>query len=104
MRRFKMKKKIVFDLDPYEQSIEDMTDLVPASAETRAKFNAIIEKARKSRNVNLRFSDNDLDRVKEKAGEHGLPYQTFITMIMHKYVTNQFVDINEARKLMRAKA
>jgi len=93
------KKKIVFNLDKYEQSIENMTDLVPASAETRAKFNTIIEKARKSYNINLRFTGNDLNLVKQEAGEWGLPYQTFITMILHKYVTGQFVDIKEARKL-----
>ncbi|GBR74999.1 antitoxin BrnA [Candidatus Termititenax aidoneus] len=97
-----MKKKIVFDLDPYEQSIEDQIEtFVPASAETRTRFSTIVEKARKNRSVNLRFDGNDLDRVKQKAGESGLPYQTFITMILHKYVTDQFVDIKEAKKLLR---
>jgi predicted DNA binding CopG/RHH family protein len=99
------RKKIVFDLDPYEQSIEDQIEtFVPVSAETRAKFDGIIERARNSRNVNLRFSGSDLDKVKQRAGECGLPYQTFITMVLHKYVTDQFIDRREARKILRAKA
>ena len=97
-----MKKKTMFDLDPYEQSIEDQVEtFVPVSVKTKAKFDAIIEKARKSRSVNLRFNGSDLELVKQKAGESGLPYQTFMTMILHKYVTDQFVDIKEAKKLLR---
>jgi predicted DNA binding CopG/RHH family protein len=98
-----MRKKVVFNLDPYEQSIEDQIEtFVPASAETRARLNKIIDGVRnKNKNVSLRFCDNDLSKVKQKAGESGLPYQTFITMILHKYVTDQFVDIKEAKKLLR---
>jgi hypothetical protein len=39
-------------LDAYEQGIEDMADsLVPASPKTRAKFDAMVEKARKNANI-----------------------------------------------------
>jgi predicted DNA binding CopG/RHH family protein len=94
--------KINFKLDAYEQSIEDMAEtLVPVSKETRERLNRIIEKDKKDRNVSLRFNGSDLEMVKQKAGESGLPYQTFITMILHKYVTDQFVDIKEAKKLLR---
>ncbi|MDR1452471.1 MAG: antitoxin [Candidatus Margulisbacteria bacterium] len=99
------RKKTVFKLDPYEQSIEDRIEtFVPASAETRARFAEVIERARKSRNVNLRFNGSDLGKVKQKAGECGLPYQTFITMVLHKYVTDQFIDRHEAHKVWQAKS
>jgi predicted DNA binding CopG/RHH family protein len=89
-------------LDAYEQSIEDMAgSLVPASPETRAKFGAIVDKARKSQSISLRFSSYDLEKVKEKAKESGLPYQTLITMIIHKYITGQFWDKNEALKTLQ---
>jgi predicted DNA binding CopG/RHH family protein len=94
-------KKAKIKLDAYEQSIEDMADsLVPASPKTRAKFDTIVERARKSKSISLRFSNYDLERVKEKAMESGLPYQTLITMVVHKYITDQLWDKNEVKKTL----
>ena len=39
--------------------------------------------------------------LKDKASEEGLPYQTMITSIIHKYLTGALVDINEARKIIK---
>ncbi|GHU65847.1 hypothetical protein FACS189447_05550 [Spirochaetia bacterium] len=95
-----MNKKVI-KLDAYEQDIEDMADtLVPASPKTRAKFNAIVEKARKSRSISLRFSNYDLEKVKEKARESGLPYQTLIAMVIHKYITDQLWEKSEVKKTL----
>ena len=89
-------------LDAYEQSIEDAADtLVSASQRTRAKFDAILDKARKSHSISLRFNQYDLEKVKEKAKESGLPYQTLITMVVHKYITDQFWDKHEALKTLQ---
>lgn len=40
----------------------------------------------KIKNVNLRLSERDLSRLKVKAMEEGIPYQTLIGSIIHKYV------------------
>jgi predicted DNA binding CopG/RHH family protein len=97
----KKMKKAKIKLDAYEQSIEDIADsLVPASLKTRAKFDAIVEGARKSRSISLRFSNYDLEKIKEKALESGLPYQTLITMVIHKYITDQLWDKNEVKKTL----
>jgi predicted DNA binding CopG/RHH family protein len=88
-------------LDAYEQDIEDMAGiLVPASQKTREKFNAIVEKARKNRSISLRFSNYDLEKVKEKAQKSGLPYQTLITMVIHKYITDQLWEKSEVQKTL----
>ncbi len=40
---------------------------------------------RKDKSISLRLSSADLDRIKEKAAEEGMPYQTLIASIVHKY-------------------
>lgn len=38
----------------------------------------------KTRNINIRFTDRDLHRLKSKAIEEGIPYQTLASSILHK--------------------
>lgn len=48
--------------------------------------------SRKSRNINIRISEHDLEQVKRRAEREGLPYQTLISSVLHKYVSDQLVD------------
>ncbi len=45
---------------------------------------------RKDKRVNIRISDNDLRRLKQKAAYKGLPYQTFIASVLHEYAAGHF--------------
>ncbi|MDR2431539.1 MAG: hypothetical protein LBD99_04725 [Candidatus Margulisbacteria bacterium] len=97
-----MKKKINFKLDAYEQSVEDEIETyAPASEKTKERFQAVLKRARKNQSVNLRFNGGDLEQVKTRASQAGPPYQTFISMIIHKYITDQLWDKNEALKTLR---
>lgn len=40
---------------------------------------------RKDARINIRISSSDLKRIKQKAAYEGLPYQTLISSILHKY-------------------
>ncbi len=40
---------------------------------------------RKDMRINIRLSRNDLNRIKQKAAYEGLPYQTLIASLLHKY-------------------
>ena len=51
--------------------------------------------------ITLRLIDKDIKALKDKALQEGIPYQTMITSIIHKYLTGSLVDINEARKLIK---
>ena len=42
--------------------------------------------------MNIRISSNELDKIKAKAEQEGLKYQTFIKSILHKYITGQLVE------------
>ena len=44
----------------------------------------------------------DLSRIKELAAEQGLPYQTLINTLVHKYVTNQILEKREVLKTLQA--
>lgn len=39
----------------------------------------------KSKNINIRLTLQDLQRIKAKALEHGLPYQTLVSALLHQY-------------------
>lgn len=40
----------------------------------------------KDRRVNIRISSKDLDDMRKKALQEGIPYQTLISSVIHKYV------------------
>jgi len=76
-------------LDEYEQEILDMYEsgkmeqnTVPNSLVAAAK-----ETLKKNRNINIRISENDLQAIKLIAAREGLPYQTLIGSLIHKYAT-----------------
>jgi predicted DNA binding CopG/RHH family protein len=50
------------------------------------------ETFRKDARVNIRISSKDLDKLKTRALEEGIPYQTLIASVLHKYVTGRLVD------------
>jgi len=39
----------------------------------------------KTKNINIRLSQVDLLKIKSKAIEEGIPYQTLISSLLHKY-------------------
>jgi predicted DNA binding CopG/RHH family protein len=47
---------------------------------------------RKDKRVNIRMSEKDLIRIRKKAMEEGLPYQTLISSVLHRYANNRLVD------------
>jgi predicted DNA binding CopG/RHH family protein len=58
------------------------------------KLSVVAKKAaanyfKKNARVSFRISQTDLDNVKRMAAGEGLPYQTFLTGIIHKLTTGQ---------------
>jgi predicted DNA binding CopG/RHH family protein len=46
----------------------------------------------KDKRMNLRISKRDLDKLKAKALEEGIPYQTLVSSVLHKYVTGKLKE------------
>lgn len=58
-----------------------------------AKFkSAARATAIKDRRVNIRLSSGDLSDIQVKALEEGVPYQTLIASVLHKYVTGRLTE------------
>lgn len=47
---------------------------------------------RKDRRMNIRISERDLRNLKKRALEDGIPYQTMVSMILHKYLSGRFSE------------
>jgi predicted DNA binding CopG/RHH family protein len=98
-----MKRKI--NLDPFEKEIESHIDeFVPITGEKRRSIEAILERSRKTKNINIRINEPDLIRLKKKAEEEGMPYQTLISSVLHKYITERLVDEKDLLKLLQLSA
>lgn len=44
---------------------------------------------RKNSRINIRVSQNDLEAIRIKAVQEGIPYQTLIASVLHKYVAGR---------------
>ena len=91
----------IFDLTPEEQEIEDSIDQMESIVgEERERIEAILDRARKTQTISLRISEEDLQLTKKRAVKEGIPYQTLISSIVHRYVTDQLVETDEVRKII----
>jgi predicted DNA binding CopG/RHH family protein len=91
-------------LDAEEQEIENnFEEYKPVLKKTKNRFDKIIRGSRKSRPISLRINENDLKKLKEKAEKNGLPYQTMINVVIHKYVTDAYLDKEEIDKYLKLK-
>jgi len=86
-----MKKKPVFNLDKEEKDLSDSFDKgewksIKNSPKEKSKArSASANYGKKEARINIRLSKTDLDQIKQKAAFEGLPYQTLIASILHKY-------------------
>lgn len=46
----------------------------------------------KNKRINIRISERDLNGIKLKAIEEGIPYQTLISSLLHKFVSGRLVE------------
>jgi len=46
---------------------------------------------RKDQRMNIRISKADLNRIKARAAEEGIPYQTLVASIIHKYASGNLL-------------
>jgi len=53
---------------------------------------AAAETALKDHRINVRVSKRDVEALKTKALEEGIPYQTLVTSILHKYLIGKLID------------
>lgn len=48
---------------------------------------------KKDKRINIRISNRDLTAIQSKASEEGIPYQTLVSSIIHKYISGSLKDL-----------
>ena len=80
-------------LDKAERMIEkSVASFRPMPGKKLRKVEGILARARKNRNINIRLSQETLAALKRRSEGEGIPYQTLISSVLHKFVTDQLVD------------
>jgi len=82
------------------QSVENddwksIPDFPRQSAHYREAARAML---RKDKRVNIRISERDLVRLQKTAMQEGLPYQTLISSILHKFINGRLVEKMDNRQ------
>lgn len=86
-------------LDPYELEVLEAYESGKLKSSTgKTELQRLRAAARvtaiKDKRVNIRLSSVDLLDIQARALEEGMPYQTLIASVLHKYVTGR---LSEAR-------
>lgn len=94
-----MTKHYTYDLNDEEQEILDDFEKAldrgeikhdPDFAKRKKELERIARNMlNKTRNINIRLSERDLHKLKVKAMEEGIPYQTLASSILHKATTEK---------------
>ncbi len=78
-------------LDEYEQDIEDNFEKLQPIDNLDEEINllkqAAVNHVTKKKSITMRIRESDLEIIRIKASKLGVPYQTYISMLIHKDAT-----------------
>jgi predicted DNA binding CopG/RHH family protein len=63
-----------------EEWVSDLTKKEKKQYQEYARYNL-----NKQKRINIRMTERDLKKIRAKAIEEGIPYQSLIAMLIHKY-------------------
>ncbi len=74
-----------FEADHFESNLTpERKAFIAKSAEATFK---------KDKKINIRISGRDLSALQRRALEEGIPYQTLVSSIIHKYISGSLCDV-----------
>lgn len=82
-------------LDKEEQELlnsienKEWTRVKNFESESKKLQQAAVRTLRKDQRISIRLAKYDLDGLKMKAVDEGIPYQTIIASLIHKYITGR---------------
>jgi predicted DNA binding CopG/RHH family protein len=79
-------------LESYEKDEWESISNLESESERYRKYAGATFK--KDKRVNIRMSQKDLMAIQKKALEEGIPYQTLLSSIIHKYVSGRLTEKN----------
>lgn len=85
--------------DKYERELLELEKkgLIDARPPEKEEKRRLMEAARntlnKDKRINIRISSRDLSQLQRQANRYGMPYQTLVTSILHRYISG---DLGES--------
>lgn len=84
-----------FDLDKEEEQVLtdfDAGDLKPVKQVSNKQTKEYVSYAKKTlekaRNINIRLTEKDLMKLRSRAAAEGVPYQTLVTSVLHRFASS----------------
>lgn len=77
-------------LDAYEKGLMKAT--TPSKKKIKEVKSIAENTFRKNRRITLRLYDHDYKGIQKKAMEMGIPYQTLISGMIHRYIEGELVE------------
>ena len=77
-------------LDAYEKGLIKAT--TPSKKKIREVKSIAENTFRKDRRITLRLYDHDYKGIQKKAMEMGIPYQTLISGMIHRYIEGELIE------------
>ena len=94
-RREPKSKHIVLDEEEaaLEQALErGEFEETMTREEAQTDWSAVLANSNRKLPITVRLSDSVIDKLKIKAMQEGMPYQTLLSSVLHKYVTGQLKE------------
>ncbi len=94
-------KQLIDEIETAEWTAFGRDDLALHEARiAEAARNTLAEIGTKTERMNIHMTRADMQSLKAAAEREGLPYQSLVTRVLHKFTTGRLVDVDEARKVL----
>lgn len=90
MKKIQLDKEEQEILDAYESG--EFTSVMTDERKKSIK-QAAAKTFKKDKRINIRLSGRDLSAIQRRALEEGIPYQTLVASILHKYISGSLYDV-----------
>lgn len=90
MNKIKLNKEEKELLDSFEK--DEFKSISNLKSELKKHVEYAKATTRKDKRVNIRMSTRDLESIQKKALEEGIPYQTLISSLLHKYINGRLIE------------
>ncbi len=97
MAKYRLDKEEKEFLDGYEQG--EWKSVKNLKEEIEKHRGYARQTLKKDKRVNIRISSMVLDELQTRALEDGMPYQTLISSILHRFVTGRLIEKPRSNKL-----
>lgn len=77
-------------LDAYEN--DELAEIPDMKTEMKKHIEYAKATFRKNKRINIRISQRDLEYIQRRALEEGIPYQTLISSLIHRYINGKLVE------------